>query len=352
VTRDRCAADSRGAGQARHQSLGDNGRQPLLWFRCCGPRGLNSTAQTTIPTDTRVRYIKLGEKGSWEKECLAKDIIRFGFGSAEVERFGLCMAGQWDELAQSFITEGKDQKTATRFTNETRIFFEDHGSTLWITFMNECLNWGFLKPMRPKRHPDGNGVFRTVVNGWQTVDLKGEPLTKDRLSGALTKIAAYQGTSCKVDVSAYVIRRINGQKIPEVEHAVSAMKEMKSSVLGLMRLLGDRDFEILVDLVFSTSGWRRQGVVGKTQKTLDLDLMLPSTGERAFVQVKSKTTSKELAEYVGKLDELDQYDWMFYVYHTGEAATHDDRVVVLSPDKLADLVVDAGLVSWLIRKVS
>jgi hypothetical protein len=53
-----------------------------------------------------------------------------------------------------------------------------------------------------------------------------------------------------------------------------------------MKLLGPRDFETLVDLVFSTSGWRRQGVVGKTQKTLDLDLILPSTGERAFVQVK------------------------------------------------------------------
>jgi hypothetical protein len=61
---------------------------------------------------------------------------------------------------------------------------------------------------------------------------------------------------------------------------------MRVSALEMMRLLEPRDFETLVDLMFSTSGWRR-GIIGNTQKTLDLDLLLPSTGERAFVQVKS-----------------------------------------------------------------
>jgi hypothetical protein len=309
-------------------------------------------ARMAIAADARVRYIKLGEGGSWEKECLEKGIIRFGFGSANPERFPICTAGRWEDLTDSFIAEGKDKGTATRFTNETRLFFEDDGSTLWITFIGECLNWGFLDSAAPKRHPDDRGVWRKVANGWKQADLKGEPLTKDRLSGALTKLAAYRGTSCKVDVSDYVIRRINGQRVPAVERAVGLLADLRWSVLELMRLLGPRDFETLVDLVFSTSGWRRQGVVGKTQKTLDLDLMLPSTGERAFVQVKSKTTSAELAEYVAQLDELGPYDRMFYVYHSGEAETTDDRVIVISPEKLAELVLDAGLTTWLIRKVS
>ena len=311
-----------------------------------------STPQIVMPPHTRVRYIKLGEAGKWERECREKRIIRFGFGSSETGRFDSCMAGRWDELTKSFIREGKDKGTATRFTKETRIFFEDDGSTLWMTFMGECLYWGRLESMRPERHSDGDGVWRAVANGWKGTDLKGEPLTKDRLSGALTKLAAYRGTSCNVDVADYVIRRINGQKTPQVERAVSALTEMKSSILELMRLLGPRDFETLVDLVFSTSGWRRQGVVGKTQKTLDLDLTLPSTGERAFVQVKCKTTSVELAEYVRKLDELDQYDRMFYVYHSGDADCEDERVVVVGPERLAEMIVDAGLANWVIRKVS
>ncbi|SRR6266567_966977 len=311
-------------------------------------------AATTTATirPNRVRYIKLGAGGGWERECLEKGIVRFGFGSATDERFPLCRGGRWKELLTSFLSETKDKSTATRFTNETRIFFEDAGSTLWITFVGERFCWGLLTSTPPEPHPDGDGVYRTVAGGWRWADINGEELTKDRLSGALTKLAAYRGTSCNVDVSEYAIRRINGQKTPEVERAVVALQEAKRSVLDLMKLLGPKDFETLVDLVFSTSGWRRLGTVGRTQKTLDLDLTLPSTGERAFVQVKSRTTSAQLADYVGQLEEHGPYDRMFFVHHTGEAATMDPRVTVLGPEKLAELVLDAGLLNWLIRKVS
>jgi hypothetical protein len=313
----------------------------------------HGSAKITAPIKPRiVRYIKLGEGGRWEKECLEKGIIRFGFGSARPERFELTSAGQWDAVTRMFIAEGKDRGTATRFTNEIRMFFEDDGSTLWITFVGERFCWGVLTKAPPQKHLDGDGVWREVANGWQYTDINGEELTKDRLSGALTKLAAYRGTSCKVDVSDYVIRRINGEKIPEVEDALTAIDAVKNSVLNMMKLLGPRDFEILVDLVFSVSGWRRQGIVGKTQKTLDFDLILPSTGERAFVQVKSKTTTAELAEYAGKLEDLGPYDKMFYVFHSGEATAHDDRVTIIGPEKLAEMVLDAGLVNWLVRKVS
>ncbi len=178
-------------------------------------------------------------------------------------------------------------------------------------------------------------------------------MTKDRLSGALTKLAAYRGTSCDVDVAQYVIRRINGQKSPDVI-AYRGSKEMRAAVLALTRLLTPKDFELLIDLVFTTSGWRRVGAVGKAQDTLDIDLLLPSTGERAFVQVKSKTTSKELGEYIAKLgDRADLYSRMFFVYHSGEPSTPDNpRVTVIGPEQLSALVVDAGLAGWLIEKTS
>ena len=157
-------------------------------------------------------------------------------------------------------------------------------------------------------------------------------------------------------------RRFDAQELNNVYcvHGLMPLKEeyrIRKSVCDLMTLLGPCDFEILVDLVFSASGWRRLGVVGKTQKTLDLDLMLPITGERAFVQVKAKATSAELAEYVRTFEELGFYKRMFFVFHSGEAELDDDRVdddriSVIGPDKLAELVVDAGLVDWLIQKVS
>ena len=55
---------------------------------------------------------------------------------------------------------------------------------------------------------------------------------------------------------------------------------------------------VRVDLVFANSGWRRLGQVGKTQKTVDIELMLPTTGERAFVQVKSSASKQDLTQYV------------------------------------------------------
>jgi hypothetical protein len=301
---------------------------------------------------THVRYIKLGAGGHLENVCVQRGIIRIGFDTEGPERFRLCQARQWDNLFESFKLEGTVKGVAKNFTNQVRRFFEDDGSTLWITFVGERLYWGFVdSTSQPTVSPDLGGVFRTVRDGWSCVDIHGEALTKDRLSGALTMLSAFRGTSCDVKESTYVIRRVNGQKTPEVERALIASKEMKESAIDLMHQLGWQDFELLVDLVFTTSGWRRVGIVGKTTKTLDLDLVLPSTGDRAFVQVKSKTTSEELDEYVAKIED-GPYDRMFYVFHSGEAETNDSRVTLIGPDKLADLVMDAGLVGWLVRKVS
>jgi hypothetical protein len=310
----------------------------------------SAPAATISPA--RVRYIKLGEGGRWEKTCLDRGLLRIGFGTGSPVRFRQCVAGRWKDLTAHFVARGKDKGTATRFTNEVRHFFEDDGSTLWITFVGERLCWAFLDSRPADIYPDLEGACRTVNGRWRWTDIAGEPLTKDRLSGALTKLAGFRGTSCTVDKADYAIRRINAQKIPEVERALVVSAEMKAAVLDLMRLLEPRDFELLVDLVFTTSGWRRVGVLGKTQKTLDLDLVLPSTGERSFVQVKSHTTSAELAQYVAKLDEMGPYDRMFFVFHSGDAATKDKRVKVIGPSQLAEMVMDAGLASWLIRKVS
>lgn len=52
------------------------------------------------------------------------------------------------------------------------------------------------------------------------------------------------------------------------------------------------------------------------------------------------------------MDEHDGYDLMFYVFHSGDAKTDDERVIVIGPEKFSEMVIDAGLVNWLVRKVS
>jgi hypothetical protein len=78
---------------------------------------------------------------------------------------------------------------------------------------------------------------------------------------------------------------------------------------------------------------------------------LPSTEEHAFVHVKAKTTSAKLAEYVAKIVD-GPCDRMFYAYHTGEADTTDERVTVIHPGRIGEMVLDTGLIGWLIRKAS
>lgn len=317
-----------------------------------------ATPTATSINPTHVRYIKLGEGGSWANECLERGIIRTGFATTHPDRartrFELCQSERWNELADCFIADGRTQGTATRFKNELRLFFQDDGTTLWITFMRGRLYWGMVENAPPEMHADGTEVLRRVRGGWRDTDLNGNPLSTDRLSGAVTMLAAYQGTSCKVAAAAYVIRRINVQPMPQVERALAASREMSAAALDLIRMLTSQDFELLVDLVFTTSGWRRVGVVGTTQETVDFELVLPSTGERAFVQVKSTTTTAQLAEYVARLGErADLYSRMFYVFHSGEPEpTEDRRVTLVGPKRLAKMVVDAGLTGWLIEKVS
>jgi hypothetical protein len=152
-----------------------------------------------------VRYIKLGWGGEWEKECLEKGIARLGFGTEQRSRFRWCSEGDWAKLKK---------KLETRFTNQVRLFFEDDGRILWITFHGDRMYWGFLDPSPAESHPDGVGVWRTVVGGWRCDDLKGLTLTKDRLSRRVTKFAQWPGTSCKVTAADYVIRQINGKMVP------------------------------------------------------------------------------------------------------------------------------------------
>jgi hypothetical protein len=126
--------------------------------------------------------------------------------------------------------------------------------------------------------------------------------------------------------------------------------------MPLLRMLTWQDFELLVDLVFSNSGWRRVGQLGKTQKTIDFELLLPTTGERAFVQVKSAASKVELTDYLTRLKETTFFDKMFFVWHTGEVGEIPEadkvNVFLIGPVLLARMVFEAGLTSWLRDKVS
>lgn len=298
-----------------------------------------------------VRYIKLGEKGTWEHDCIANNTIRFGFYTGQERILGLCRSGSWDELRTFWLRDEQvSASTATRFTNETRKYFDDHGDTLWITFVEDRLYWGFLENTKPESH-DHSSSFRKVRDGWKCQDVYRNDLTKWSLSGAITKLAAYRGTSCAVDVGEQVIARINAEDSEHVKAARKQYVKLSEVIVPLINSLHDKDFESLVDLIFASSGWRRVSKVGGTQKTTDFDLLLPSTGERAFVQVKSRTDQKEFNEYAGRMKDTSA-ERMFFAYHTGTIANSDSEITLLDGSKISRMAINAGLTEWIIDKTS
>ncbi len=195
---------------------------------------------------------------------------------------------------------------------------------------------------------------RQALDGWRNTSLGGTLLTADRLSGHLLKVQMFRGTICDVKALDYLLRKLSDQLSPEVAAAEEAERALMAAIVPLMRLLTWQDFELLVDLIFSTSGWRRVSEVGRTQKTVDLELVLPSTAERAFVQVKSQATIGALNDYGARLAEAEAYDRMFFVWHTGNISEDagPEGVILLGPQRLSRMVLDAGLSSWLREKVS
>jgi len=304
----------------------------------------------TLPETTKAYFIKLGEGGVWEPQCLAEGTIKFGYHNTPQD---LCLEGEWEKV-KAFWTERRgNEGTATNDTRQIRTFFEASEDDIFVTFSKGYLWW-----CRPTGTPvvlrdDDDARLRQTVDGWQNTSIGGEPLLVSRLSGKLTKTQMYQGTICEVEERAYLLRRINDQKTPELAEAEATEQVLIKQTLAMVRLLTPKDFELMVELIFSHSGWQRQSSTGGSQKTLDLDLLLPTTRERAFVQVKSRTNTAQFDEYAAEFASTDAHARMFYVWHSGTIDRDPPASITLwGPDVIGSKVLDAGLLAWLKERVS
>ncbi|WP_105883033.1 restriction endonuclease, partial [Haemophilus influenzae] len=240
-------------------------------------------------------------------------------------------------------------------------FYQLGEDTLWITFFGRKLYWAFCSK-EVVEESDGSRTRKVISNNgnWSCVDANGKELLVDNLDGRVTKVQAYRGTICGVEMEDYLIRRINGEVIEEITEAKEAYETLIKSVEKLIKGLWWSDFELLTDLVFSKLGWQRYSVLGKTEKGIDLDLYSSSTQKRVFVQIKSDTDIKQLDEYVSNFEsEYKNYGYseMYYVYHSGlenidEKQYQAKGIKLVNGRKMAELVISAGLVEWLINKRS
>jgi hypothetical protein len=313
-------------------------------------------------------YVKLGAGGEWEADSLTRadldeHVVRLGFDDADREWFSGSGYGpqnprDWTAVHRGLVEHGKAQGVATGIVNQLRRFYEAGEDVIWFTFYSQRLWW-----CRAEAKVDeirGSGRTRKAIGGWSSYDIKGEPLEVSRLSGRLTQLAAFRGTSCEIHDHkkdkrlSYLLTKLRGENTPDANDAYAALDGLEQKLEKVTGSLHPRDFEVLADLVLRASGWERAGELGGPQKGIDLELVSPLTRDRCYVQVKIRAGRKEFEsffkEYAGKRDLAHGY---FIVHELEEGLTErsrQDTFEVIGPRRLAELTARLGLAHWLIAK--
>jgi len=299
---------------------------------------------------SKALYIKLGEGGEWEPDCIRDGTVRIGW--PEVSD-ALCRESRWEAVAEQLAEEYPQKGVVARYLRNLRDFYEADETVLWITFHMGLLWWCFSeRDVTVVR--DDNSKTRPVLGKWRSDDMNGSPLQIRRLSGKLTMLQGFPGTICKVRELPYLLRKINGEPEPEVEAATSALAALVDAVEKVIQRLQWKDFEVLVDLILRGVGWRRTSELGGTKETLDLELESPVSADRYGVQVKSQAGSKDLEKYRERVRGRD-FRRCYFIVHSPRKdlqphLTASGDVEVLGPRQLAEWSVRYGLVDWIIGK--
>jgi len=298
-------------------------------------------------------YIKLGLQGEYESECLADP----GFAKVGWTELPSSMLqgdpGQidWETIRILQNNQYKSKGTATNQTNQLKNFITSSPTTLWITFYLNHLYWCFLDSAIEIR--DDKTKIRRTLDGWHHTNIKGEPLQFNRLSGSLLTLKGFRGTICTVHELDYLLRKINGESSPEEARAEKARRELEQSLKEIIHGLHWKEFELLTDLIFRQAGWQRIGELGKTQKSIDLDLFSPITNESILVQVKSEAGISEFEKFEEFALNRGANLYYFVVHKPSQSlmnASPNSEVITWSVEQIARLVVNYGLVDWLIAK--
>lgn len=296
-------------------------------------------------------YIKLGEKGKWEQSSIEEGKMRIGWTNIDLEDIH---QEKWDKIKEINRETVKSKGSATHDFNSLRTIHGSNCNDVWITFHDSKLWWCRLQ-QGGRILEDRISKYRLADGGWHDTSIHGKVLLVNAIPGEIAQLQAYRATSCRVDPIDTLRCLINDNHTPEYTAVVDAREDLVCRVEILIKHLHWKDFEVLVDLVFGGSGWRRRSAVGKTMKFADIEFEDQINKESYQVQVKSRSTLQEFREYESQFNQ-NEFRKLFYVVHSPDDALAayevppDSRVVLVPPRQLSAMVVDAGLVGWVLEK--
>ena len=177
------------------------------------------------------------------------------------------------------------------------------------------------------------------------------------LRGDLTKTAAYRGTICgiKKNQFEYLKNKILGIKSKQIQDIESDLTSLYKRVKPLIKGLTPYDFETLIDLIVTKSGYSRLGQVGGFQKDIDMHYSYGLSNKHMIVQVKTATSQKQFNEYdeifASRISNNLEISAM-YVFHTPSTLVSSENVKLMNIKTISEKVVDLGLVKWVMSKSS
>ena len=298
------------------------------------------------------RYIKLGRGSKWAQTSLERGEIHLGHSLVPHE---LAASGDRAAIETHLIGLGRSPGKARDFAREIMDFYFLESDTTWITFHKEQLWWARATPdVHWIGETETTGArMRRTIEPWRNTDAKGTVLEQCSLGTRLTKVAAYRQTLCGVESVEYLMRRLAGEEEPIVREALGVRSTMVASAGKLIAALHWADFETLVDLLLSRSGWHRVSALGGTMKDADLVVEQTVTGETALVQVKSRASQAVLDDYVERFDANPGWSRLIFVCHSPASSfSPPDRPDVLTWTRngLAEATIRNGLFDWLISR--
>ena len=88
---------------------------------------------------TAVHFIKLGEAGEWEQQCLSDGTLRFGYHET---LNSLCVEGRWEDIHELWLNIRDRQKAvATSDVRQIKTFYAAAAETVFITFWGGFIYW-------------------------------------------------------------------------------------------------------------------------------------------------------------------------------------------------------------------
>lgn len=206
-----------------------------------------------------VRYVKNGASGQWWKAAKANGQIHLGWRAIPDALLLTADMGPIESLIRAHF--GK-KPGATQDFNALRTLLVEPSQHIWITIQEGCMWWCTVRngvETNPEVETSEQGHFwLTCESPWSNRSMENKRhLVTSELPGIVVAVGGYKATVCEPKGWKEILRIIRNEEDEDARVAKLARQTYEDAIDELVKRLGPKDFEVLIDLILSRTGWAR-----------------------------------------------------------------------------------------------